>query len=87
MARALIEQRLAACAHVCSPVTSCYRWEGKVEREAEWLLTAKTQSVLFDKIAALVAQHHPYDLPAITATQMLATEVYAKWVLAETEGE
>jgi periplasmic divalent cation tolerance protein len=31
MARELIDQRLAACVQVVGPVTSVYRWQGRVE--------------------------------------------------------
>ena len=33
--RALVEERLAACANLVGPIRSIYRWEGAVEEAAE----------------------------------------------------
>ena len=42
IASTLVEQRLAACVNISSPVTSVYSWQGKVETDEELLLTIKT---------------------------------------------
>lgn len=43
IARALVEQRLAACGNVVeAPVRSIYRWKGKVESAREFLLILKS---------------------------------------------
>ena len=36
-------RRLAACVQVSGPITSTYRWQGKVETSQEWLCTIKTR--------------------------------------------
>ena len=43
IARAVVEERLVACANMVSPLRSIYRWEGKIWDEREWLLIIKTQ--------------------------------------------
>ena len=43
LARALVEQRLAACVQIDGPIKSVYRWNGKVEVEREWRCTIKTK--------------------------------------------
>ena len=40
IAHSLVEERLAACVNVISPVRSIYRWEGKILDEKEWILFA-----------------------------------------------
>src|SRR3954463_15994005 len=41
IAKALVEERLAACANIFPSICSIYRWEGKVESAEEWLLFIK----------------------------------------------
>ncbi len=48
IARALVEQRLAACvSEIGVPVASTYRWKGKVETAKEFLLLIKTSKRRF----------------------------------------
>ncbi len=42
IARELVEQRLAACVQIGGPITSVYRWQGKMETAEEWTCTIKT---------------------------------------------
>ena len=46
LARTLVDERLAACVHVQSPVSSTYRWKNAVERETERPLVIKTTRVI-----------------------------------------
>ncbi|MCB2071832.1 MAG: divalent-cation tolerance protein CutA, partial [Ottowia sp.] len=41
LARSMVEQRLAACAHI-EAIDSVYRWQGAVQQEGEWRLLLKT---------------------------------------------
>jgi periplasmic divalent cation tolerance protein len=43
ISNALVNERLAACVNLISPIRSIYRWEGKIWDEKEWLLIIKTQ--------------------------------------------
>ncbi|HMU74181.1 MAG TPA: divalent-cation tolerance protein CutA [Elusimicrobiota bacterium] len=65
LARALVEERLAACVTAVPGAASVYRWKGRVERTAEELLFIKSARprlpALFRRIKAL----HPYDVPEI----------------------
>ena len=42
IARALVEERLAACVNI-TPVRSCYLWEGELNLEGEELMIIKTE--------------------------------------------
>ena len=44
IARTLIEERLAACVNILPPMTSIYRWQGKVEQDREQQMVIKTAS-------------------------------------------
>jgi periplasmic divalent cation tolerance protein len=89
IARALVEQRLAACAQVAGPIRSVYRWQGKVESADEWLVTAKTSVERWDAVCAAVVALHPYETPEVIATPIThALPAYAAWAsegFAETE--
>lgn len=84
MARALLQQRLCACVQTIGPITSHYRWKGKIERGREWLLLIKTRAPLLSRLEAAVLDLHPYDVPEIlTLPVHSAHEPYARWLLQE----
>ena len=86
--RALVEERLAACATVIPGVVSVYRWEGEVRAEGEVQLLLKTRRALLDRLFGRAAELHPYDVPELVATPVEAVaESYRMWVLDETEHE
>src|SRR6185436_17801978 len=63
IARALVEERLAACVNVYPPMMSFYRWHGKIERDEERQLVIKTTR---DRVPALelrMMELHSYELP------------------------
>ena len=61
---ALLEQRLAACVQVM-PIQSCYRWQGKVCRDAEKLMLIKTKCALHAKVQEVILANHSYEVPEI----------------------
>ncbi|MDJ0768013.1 MAG: divalent-cation tolerance protein CutA [Ilumatobacter sp.] len=80
----LVEQRLAACVQQV-PIRSTYRWQGAVERDDEVLLLVKTRRALVDQVEAVVADLHSYDLPAVTAVDIVGGSAeYLAWIDAET---
>ena len=86
IATALLEERLAACVNVTSPVRSLYRWEGRIADDREWQLIIKTQARLFDALATRIRALHSYDIPEIIALPVLAgTTDYMNWIQNETE--
>jgi periplasmic divalent cation tolerance protein len=85
LARALVEERLAACGNVVPGVRSIYRWEGKVEDDAEALLVLKTTRACFPALRERVLALHPYQVPEVLALPVEAgSERYLAWVGAET---
>jgi len=88
IATALLEERLAACVNVTSPVRSLYRWEGRIADDREWQMVIKTQARLFEALAARVRALHSYDVPEIIALPVLAgTTDYVDWIQNETKSE
>ena len=67
IARALISERLAACANVFDGVRSFYRWEGEVQDDTETVLILKTRTDLLDALIKRVVELHSYDVPCVVA--------------------
>ena len=86
IARAMVEERLAACAHVM-PVTSVYRWRGNVEEQAEWVCYLKTTPERAEAVMTRIRAIHAYEVPEIIVTPVLSGyPPYLQWV-ADSVGE
>jgi periplasmic divalent cation tolerance protein len=66
-ARTLVDEHLAACVSLVTPVRSIYRWQDAVQDEAEVLAVIKTTAERYAALAARLAQLHPYEVPEIIA--------------------
>jgi periplasmic divalent cation tolerance protein len=85
IARALVGERLAACANIVSPIKSIYRWKDEVETDTEHLLIIKTRANLVAKVAARVKELHSYEVPEVIALPIIAgAKSYLDWVLGST---
>ncbi len=85
IARALVDERLAACVNVIGPITSIYRWKGAVERADEMLLVVKTRRALTARVATRIRALHSYDLPeAIVLPIDGGAADYLAWIASET---
>jgi periplasmic divalent cation tolerance protein len=85
IARALIDERLAACANILAPCTAIYRWQGAVEEAQEVPALFKTSADLAAQLMERIAQLHSYDVPAAVAWPIAgALPAYAAWVATET---
>ena len=82
LARSMVEQRLAACAHI-EAIDSVYRWNGAVQQEPEFRLLFKTTPERSAPLQAALREHHPYELPAIVCLPTQASSEFAAWVAAE----
>ena len=67
IAHALVERRLAACVNIVPGVESIYRWQGRVETAAEWLLLIKTTAGVFPRLRDALAELHSYEVPECIA--------------------
>lgn len=87
IARALVDERLAACVNILPGITSVYRWEGAVEAGDEVLLLAKTMPGRLEALVARVAQLHPFEVPEVIALDIRGgLPAYLQWIAAETAG-
>ena len=67
LADMLLSKRLAACVQILPEMESVFRWQGKIERQREILLIAKTVSSKFAELEREVVALHSYETPEIVA--------------------
>ena len=82
LARTLVEEGVAACVNVHAPMMSTYRWQGKVEVEAERQVVIKTTRARLAALETRLRALHPYELPEFIVIDATASEAYAGWVNA-----
>ena len=81
LASLLVEKRLAACVNISAPLTSIYRWQGKIEREREVMLTIKTTAKRYRAIEETIKNSHPYELPEVIALPITdGSTDYLAWI-------
>jgi periplasmic divalent cation tolerance protein len=85
LARAIIEQRMAACVQLDEGVRSHYRWKGELCADAEVRLTIKSLPALLPRLQEVLAEEHPYDVPQLLWHTMAASPAYAEWVRGEVD--
>jgi periplasmic divalent cation tolerance protein len=85
IARALVEERLAACVNVLAPMTSIYRWRGAVEEGSEQQVVIKTTRGRIAAVCARVTALHAYELPELIVLPVVdGGSSYLEWVRTET---
>ena len=81
IAKALVENCLAACINIVSPVRSIYRWQGKICDEKEWLLIIKTGRERFEELESKIKSLHSYSVPEIICLPVLEGSLaYLEWL-------
>lgn len=64
IAQILVKEKLVACVNIF-PIESIFRWRGKIEKEREFGIFAKTKKTLVKKVIKKVKQLHSYQIPCI----------------------
>jgi len=81
LARALVEERLAACVNRVRAVQSTYRWQGKIEESEEELLIIKSKKALLDKLQTRIKELHSYSVPEFIVLPIIeGSEDYLRWL-------
>lgn len=83
--RAVVEERLAACANIMDGMRSIYWWDGKVEEAGEAAMVLKTTEGLLPALIQRVKVLHSYECPCIVALPIEAGNPdYLDWIARET---
>jgi periplasmic divalent cation tolerance protein len=86
LAKALVEERLAACANLLPAIRSIYRWQGKLQDENEVLVLLKTRAEHLERLKLRILELHPYELPEVLAVPVEAGyQPYLDWLAGETK--
>ena len=83
--RTVIEERLAACINILSPMRSIYRWKGAIETADEVAAIFKTSDSSVDALITRIGGLQSYDVPCIVSWPVEnALGSYAAWVEGST---
>lgn len=81
IAREIVARRQAACVNIVPGIRSIYRWKGKICKDGELLLLAKTLEGEFEGIAATIRELHNYELPEILSfTVTRGEQGFLDWI-------
>ena len=81
LARALLDDRLAACVSVVPRMRSFYHWKGAIETADECLLLIKSSRELFEPLSAALRKLHSYEVPEVLALAVVDGEPnYLNWL-------
>jgi periplasmic divalent cation tolerance protein len=83
IASELVSRRHAACVNIVPGLRSVYRWQGKICRDTEFMLVAKTSEAEYPAVERAILELHGYELPEILAFRVAKGETrFLDWVLA-----
>ncbi|MCD0460972.1 divalent-cation tolerance protein CutA [Roseiconus lacunae] len=81
LARTLLQERVAACVQVDSPIRSFYCWDGKDCVDRELRLVIKTTRERATALQQTILRCHPYDQPQVVILDCSGADPgYAHWV-------
>lgn len=85
LAHELVEEHLAACAHVGSTITAMYMWQGKLEGGEEVPVSFKTSVAAVPALLKRIREMHPYQVPELLVVPVLGGDAaYLAWVQEQT---
>lgn len=88
LARALVEQGLAAGVNVLCGARSVYRWRGEIREAGECLLLAQVAAPAFAAFRAGVVARHPHVTPCILGLAVAAGHApFVRWIRENSAAE
>lgn len=85
IAKALINNNLAACVNMIANIQSFYKWNNEFYEDNEYLLIIKTTKKLFEKVKDVIIKNHEYELPEVIFLDInKGSEKYLKWIKEQT---
>jgi periplasmic divalent cation tolerance protein len=85
IARAVVGERLAACANLIPGMRSLYWWKGTLDESREVVLILKTRPALVPALTHRVKSLHSYTVPCVCVLPVVdGNPDYLRWLVAET---
>ena len=84
IAKALVQQRLAACVNIIDGMRSVYEWKGTLQEEREVVMIAKTHADCFPDLVEVVKGMHSYDCPCIVGLDVSGgNDAFLAWITTQ----
>jgi periplasmic divalent cation tolerance protein len=84
VAKALLNNRLAACVNIIPKINSLFWWNGKLDSAQESLLLVKSKASVLHEIVTLVKEIHSNEIPEIVALPIVGGNPdYLDWISRE----
>src|SRR5438552_2960253 len=81
LAEKIVAAKLAACVQILLQMTSVYFWEGKIQKESEYLMLIKTLPEKWDELRDFITAIHSYSVPEIVAIEAdKVSDGYLAWM-------
>lgn len=81
IAKALVENKLAACVNIIADIKSIFWWQGNIDQVKEVLLVVKSKKSNSARIIKLVKSLHSYQVPEIIALPISdGNKEYLDWI-------
>ena len=79
IARALVEEKRAACVNIVPKIFSVYEWQGELQEDEEVLLLIK--ALQFEPVRQRIKELHSYEVPEIVALEIKEVDgAYLRWM-------
>lgn len=81
---ALLEARKVGCVNIVPEVLSRYWWQGRITKDKEVLLIAKTNTASLPDVIRIVKENHSYETPEVIALPITGGSAhYLAWLEGE----
>ncbi|QBG46157.1 divalent-cation tolerance protein CutA [Verrucomicrobia bacterium S94] len=87
IARAVVQERLAACANILGGIQSVYSWRGDICEDHEVALILKTSGECKNELISRIREIHSYETPCIVFLPISdGHPAFLDWIDGETRG-